>query len=145
MFSDNRDEIRQMYFSIWEKYQQKQPLEPLEQQVLAVILEHPEYHDLLNNREKYIDKDYLPEFGETNPFLHMGLHLGIREQVQTNRPAGISEIYQTLLQDFGGDHMALEHEMMECLVEQIWQQQKNNQPPNEADYLRQLRAIRNKR
>ena len=127
-----------MYFAIWQKHQHQQPLEPLEQQVLAVILEHPEYHDLLNDRDKYIDKDYLPEFGESNPFLHMGLHLGIREQVQTNRPAGITEIYNALCKDFA-------HEMMECLVEQIWQQQKNNQPPNEADYLRQLRAIKNKR
>ena len=81
MFNPSRDEVRDFFFGVWKKYAAKEIMTPLETQALDWVLEHPEYQPLLAAPEKYRDKDYLPEFGETNPFLHLSLHLSVTEQV----------------------------------------------------------------
>ena len=138
-----REQMRQYYCDTWQKHlQQKDSLSALEQQITAVIKEHPEYHQLLENEEASINADYLPEMGDSNPFLHMGMHLGLREQVSTNRPAGIAELYQSLVK-LKEVHDA-EHEMIECLAESIWQAQQNQTIPDEITYLECLRKIQQK-
>ncbi len=127
-------EIRHMYFASWNKYQQKQALSPLEHEVVQVILAHPEYHQTIEQQQVYQEHQYYPELGETNPFLHMGLHLAIREQVKTNRPEGIALIYKNLLEKYA-DPLHVEHLMMEQLAECLWLSQKNNLPPDEEQYL----------
>ena len=129
-----REQLRQFYCDTWEKHlKQQQQLTPLEQQIVAVIKEHPEYHALLENKEASVSANYLPEMGDSNPFLHLGMHLGLREQISTNRPAGIAELYQRLVTQ-KGTHDA-EHEMIECLAEAIWQAQQNQTAPDDITYL----------
>ena len=138
-----REQMRQYYCDTWQKHlKQQEALTSLEQQITAVIKEHPEYHSLLENKDASIHANYLPEIGETNPFLHMGMHLGLREQISTDRPTGIAELYQRLV-TLKGMHEA-EHEMMECLGEAIWQAQQNNSAPDEVKYLNCLKAIEQK-
>ena len=138
-----REQLRQFYCDTWQKHvSQKEALSPLEQQITAVIKEHPEYHQLLENREVSINANYFPEMGESNPFLHMGMHLGLREQVTTNRPIGIVELYQDLVA-LKGMHDA-EHAMIECLAESLWQAQQNQTLPDEIAYFECLNKIKNK-
>lgn len=133
MFGNDRDSMRRYYLQCWNKFRQKLPMDALEQQVAQVIAEHPEYHPLLEKTESALQRDYQPENGETNPFLHMGLHLGIREQAATNRPAGIAELYRQLVIKYGT--LDAEHRMMDCLAESIWLAQRNQTAPDEAAYL----------
>lgn len=139
-YGDTIQETRQLFFSSWEQFQQKKALSALEQQLVQVILDHPEYQSIIENRNKFQEHSYYPEFGETNPFLHMGLHLAIREQVVTNRPAGIKPLFQQLVQKYQ-DPLAVEHLMMEQLAECLWLSQKNNQPPDEQNYLSSLSQL----
>ena len=136
MFGNDRNQLRKMYKTAWEKFQQQKILTPLEIQITDVIKEHPEYHDFILQ----LDKDFMPESGETNPFLHMGLHLGLREQLATNRPQGIADIYQRLIKLKGSPHDA-EHSMIECLAEAMWSSQVNNTPPDETKYLLSLKKL----
>ena len=136
MFGTDRNQLRQMYKTAWEKFQQQQSLSPLEIQITEVIKEHPEYHNFVLQ----LEQDFLPEMGQTNPFLHMGLHLGLREQLSTNRPVGINSIYQQLIIKKGSAHDA-EHSMIECLAEAMWSAQTNNQAPDEATYLAALQQL----
>lgn len=138
LFSNNRDQLRQFYCDVWRKHCAGEPLEPLEMQIRDVILMHPEYHSLLERPEQALGRDYLPEFGETNPFLHMGLHLAIHEQLATDRPAGIRALVAELRRQWPDAH-ALEHRMMDCLAETLWRSQRDGIPPDEAAYLRCLR------
>lgn len=133
MISAQRENLRRYYLTCWQKQQAGQVLEGLEKQVTAVILEHPEYHPLLANTDQALQQDYAPEEGHTNPFLHMGLHLGLREQVATDRPVGIRDIYENLAERYGQHDT--EHLMMECLVANLWQAQQQQQPPDEHAYL----------
>lgn len=142
-YGDTIPEIRQFYFASWGKYKQNLPLDTLEHQIITVILDHPEYHEFLEHPDKYQDHTYYPEFGETNPFLHMGLHLAIREQIATNRPVGIAVIYQKMIDNYK-DRLLVEHTMMEQLAEYLWQAQKSNTAPNEEAYLNSLMQLENK-
>ena len=99
-------------------------LSAMEDMALEVILQHPEYHALLDDVEYHQDKDYLPEMGETNPFLHMGMHIAIKEQLSIDQPAGIRVRFECLLKKTGNEHTAM-HQAMECLAEMIWQAQRN--------------------
>jgi Domain of unknown function (DUF1841) len=136
----NRDQLRRMYLDTWTKYTSRQPLEPLEAQVAAVIAEHPEYVQWLESGDEALAAEFTPESGGQNPFLHMGLHLAIREQVATNRPAGITSVHETLSKRMGDTHAA-EHAMLEPLAETLWEAQRNGHAPNELAYLEKLRAL----
>ena len=136
-YGNSIQDTRKVFFTSWQKYQQKQDLEPVEQQVLAVILDHPEYQPFVENPALYHDKNFLPELGETNPFLHMALHLAVREQVTTNRPVGIAKTYAKLLKK-KADPLAVEHCLMEVLGNFLWQIQVKNIAFNEENYLEML-------
>lgn len=133
-YGDQVQDTRQMFFTSWQKYLQKQTLLPLEQQIVAVIIDHPEYQSMLEIQSGNKTQPYFPELGQTNPFLHMGLHLAIRDQISTDRPEGLSQIYNKLLKKFS-DKLAVEHLMMDFLAECLWEAQRNNSPPNEQNYL----------
>jgi hypothetical protein len=136
----NREQLRQMYLDAWRKYSAHQALEPLQAQLAAVIAEHPEYIPLLESGPQALAADYTPEGGRENPFLHMGLHLAIREQVATNRPPGIAPIHQSLSKRLGDPHAA-EHTMLEALAETLWESQRSGRAPDEQRYLERLRAL----
>jgi Domain of unknown function (DUF1841) len=136
----NRDQLRRMYLESWRKFTNRAPLEPLEAQVAAVIAEHPEYVHWLESGDEALTAEFTPASGGQNPFLHMGLHLAIREQVATNRPPGIAHIHETLTQRMGDRHAA-EHAMLEPLAETIWEAQRSGQAPSEVAYLEKLRAL----
>jgi hypothetical protein len=124
MFGPSREQARQFFFDAWRKYQQREMLTAMEDMALEVILLHPEYQRMLEMPERYQDKDYLPEMGDTNPFLHMSMHVAIKEQLSIDQPSGIRKRFQRLLQKAGDEHVAT-HQLMECLAEMIWQAQRD--------------------
>jgi hypothetical protein len=135
----SRDEIRQVYLSVWQKMQNQQLLEPMEALIAAVIEIHPEYHSLLQDAEATTHNDFSPEQGQTNPFLHMGMHIALREQADSDRPGGIQALYQKL-SSRKGRHEA-EHAMMECLGQALWQAQRNATEPDQLAYLDCLKKL----
>ena len=135
----SRDEIRQVYLKVWQKMQNQSVLEPLEAIIADVIKLHPEYHSMLETGETAKQKDFSPEDGQTNPFLHMGLHITLREQAGGDRPAGILDIYQKLVQQKGIHET--EHAMMECLGQTLWNAQRHDAMPDEDAYLACLRQL----
>ena len=104
MFSPSRDQVRQFFCTAWRKYQQQQPLEPMEQQAVAVILPHPEYRELLEDEAQALAREWPPEGGQMNPFLHLSLHLAIQEQLSIDQPPGIRDAYERLCRKLTDDH-----------------------------------------
>ncbi len=134
MFNPTRDEARNFLFESWRKRREGGLLTPLEDLAAQLIEKHPEYHSLLADPERYQDKDYAPEQGATNPFLHLMMHLTIEEQISIDQPAGIRAHFARLTRQFESEHDA-QHRMMECLGEMIWQAQRNRTQPDAAIYL----------
>jgi len=138
-YTSERDKLRQFYVDTWQKARNGLPMDAMETMIARVIELHPEYHPMLQN-EKHLGNEYKPEDGETNPFLHMGMHLGLQEQVSMDRPAGIQAIYQQLGERLGDVH-ATEHAMMDCLAESLWIAQRDQIEPDEQAYLDCLRHL----
>ena len=138
LFGNDRNAMRRHYVQAWRKAQDNAPLDPLESLIAAVIAEHPEYHAMLADEEQALTHEASVEGGTTNPFLHMGMHLAIREQLNTDRPAGIAAAFAQRVQRVGDAHQA-EHQMMECLGQALWEAQRNGSAPDEAAYLNCLR------
>ena len=134
MFNPSRDQVRQFFFDVWAKYRAGQPLAGAEQPALDAVLMHPEYHAILDQPERYMERDYRPEAGETNPFLHLSMHLAIAEQLSVDQPPGIRARYQRLLQQ-QGDAMQAQHAVMDCLAEMIWQAQRYQTAFDSTAYL----------
>lgn len=137
MFSPSRDQSREFLFDVWRKHKEKLPLTPLEAMALDIVMEHPEYHAVLEDRERYLDRDWKPEGGETNPFLHVAMHLAIAEQLSIDQPPGIRAAVEKLAARHGSMHEA-RHQVMECLAEVIWQAQRNATGFDNAIYLQCL-------
>jgi hypothetical protein len=134
-----RDELRRRYVNAWRRHREGLPLEPLDAQIADLIALHPEYHALLESPEGAAH-DFTVEQGRSNPFLHMGLHLAIREQVATRRPPGIELVHQQLSRALGDVHAA-EHRMIEVLAETLWEAQRAGHAPDEQRYLERLRHL----
>jgi hypothetical protein len=134
MFNPSREQARQFFFDTWRKYRQREMLSAMEDMALEVILLHPEYHAMLDDAERYQDKDYLPEMGDTNPFLHMSMHIAIKEQLSIDQPVGIRKRFERLMKKIGDEH-AVMHQVMECLAEMIWQSQRNRSAPDSTVYF----------
>jgi hypothetical protein len=138
MFNPTRDQARQFLFDTWRKRRAGELLTPLEDLTAQLIEKHPEYHALLSAPDAALDKDYLPEHGATNPFLHLMMHLTLEEQISIGQPHGVREQFTRLTQKYESEHEA-QHAMMDCLGEMIWQAQRNGGQPDAAVYLDCLR------
>ena len=134
MFAPSRDQARQFFFDTWGKYQRGAPLSALEQTALDAILLHPEYHGMLSDPARYVDKDFTPTSGTLNPFLHLSLHLAIEEQLSIDQPPGIRAHFEALVRKTGSEHDA-RHELLECLGETIWQAQRTGAPLDQQAYI----------
>ena len=135
MFTADRARMRGSFVLAWRKHRQATPMTPLEVQIAEVVWMHPQYHVLLEDPHA-VHEDFA-DAGETNPFLHMAMHLGLREQVSTDRPAGVRKAMAALVRRCGERHAA-EHEAMQCLAEALWQAQGRQQAPDDQAYLSAL-------
>ncbi|MDA8109034.1 MAG: DUF1841 family protein [Betaproteobacteria bacterium] len=134
MFEPSRAQAREFFFETWRKYRAGEPLAGAETIALDVILQHPEYHRVLDDPERSRERDYFPEAGETNPFLHLSLHLALEEQLSIDQPRGIAKRFAALLARSGERHAAL-HAALECLAEMVWRAQRDGAPFDAAAYL----------
>lgn len=140
LFTQDRIRTRQLFRSAWTKNLEGKELEPLEKQIVTLLKEHPHYQALMTRDDNILDQDFNAENGQDNPFLHLSLHLALREQVGTDRPAGIASITRSLLLKHGDGH-TVEHMMIEKLGLYLWEAQRQKRAPDEAAYLNSLKDL----
>jgi hypothetical protein len=132
--SHSREQLRQTYADAWRKHRARSPLTPLEAMIIDVIGAHPEYQAILADPDAALAFEPDAAGGGENPFLHMGLHLAVRDQVAVDRPPGVRALLQQLQTRLGDPHRA-EHALMEALGETLWQAQRDGRPPDETRYM----------
>ena len=135
----SRDEVRQIFLDVWQKIQHQALLEPMEAIIAGVLEQHPEYHSLIESGDEVKQREFTPEQGQANPFLHMGMHITLREQASADQPTGFRQQYDRLVAS-RGQHEA-EHAMMDCLGAILWRAQREQMPPDEAEYLDCLKKL----
>jgi hypothetical protein len=139
--SNDRGATREVFFRAWRNHLDGKPLEGIERLLVQVALKHPEYHSFLADPESHRDRDYNGVSGQANPFLHMGLHVAIEEQLTLDEPRGIRDIYRSLLLRNADEH-AVQHHIMECLGQWIYRAQRQNAAPDASEYLECLMRLK---
>ncbi len=127
MFNPSRDDVRRFFCAVWRKHAEASVLTPLEATALKWIAAHPEYHAWLADEARALAEDFTVERGQTNPFLHLSMHLALEEQLSIDQPPGIVAEFRRLAERAGDEHGAA-HEAMECLGEIVWSAQRSALP-----------------
>jgi hypothetical protein len=140
IFNPTREEVRRFFCDTWKKRVNNQILDSMENIAGNWMQQHPEYHQLLTDPESALEQDYTPERGETNPFLHLSMHLSISEQISIDQPPGIREVAEKLTQKLGSEHEA-QHRIMECLGQVMWEAQREGKPLDPESYLESLKKL----
>lgn len=133
MFNPTREQVRTFFCEAWRKHRERLILEGAEAVAADLITHHPEYHALLEDPQAAIEKEFTPEGGQMNPFLHLSLHLAVADQLVVDQPPGIRAAYEQLRQRL--DVHDAEHAVMECLGETLWRSQRDNAPMDANAYL----------
>lgn len=135
MFNPTRDQARLFFLNSWKKYHKEEPLSEAEALALQWMTRHPEYFSVFDAEpESILAADYSVEAGQSNPFLHLSMHLAVAEQVSIDQPPGIRAAFAKLCEKMGDEHKAA-HQVFECLAEQIYQQQKNGVAFSSDNYI----------
>ncbi len=137
MFNPSREQVRQFFCESWRKHLERLPLAGAEIAAADIAARHPEYHALLGDSAGALEKEWTPEGGQMNPFLHLSLHLAIHEQVSVDQPAGIRAAFETLRARM--DTHAAEHILLESLGETIFAAQKTGSPMDAVAYVEKIR------
>jgi hypothetical protein len=133
MFNPTRDQVRNFFIESWRKHRGGEMLTAMETIAADIVALHPEYHALVEDPDS-IERDFPPEAGQINPFLHLSLHLAIEEQLSIDQPPGIVQRFESLVALHGERNAAL-HEALECLAETVWRAQRERAAPDAAAYL----------
>ncbi|MCG2634247.1 MAG: DUF1841 family protein [Gammaproteobacteria bacterium] len=137
---EDRQALRRTFIEAWSRYQAGLPLEPQQDLIGKVVALHPEYQGLLESPEA-VEGEFDGSDGQSNPFLHMSLHIAVREQLGLDRPPGVKAAFDDLLIRLQDPHR-VEHEMIECLAAELWQAQRESRAPDEQVYLAALQQLR---
>lgn len=137
MSGSDRSDIRRFFVTTWSKHQKGEVLSPLEHIIAAIVGLHPEYHDFLTSEQSALTAEFGD--GNPNPFVHMGMHIAMQEQLGADHPPGIRDLYQKIASRFGDAHTA-EHRMMECLDQALAEAQPGTEPDQNI-YMECLRRL----
>jgi hypothetical protein len=140
MFSPSQADVRRFFCAVYAKAQANQALEAIETIASLWINEHPEYHAALADEAAALASMAKPEDGQSNPFLHLSMHLSITEQCSIDQPRGIRQAVELLTHRRDSLHDA-HHEVMECLGQMLWESQRAGRPPDGNAYIAQVQRL----
>ena len=134
MFNPSQEEVRRFFCAAHAKARAGQPLDALETLASQWVGEHPEYAGDVADAEAAVARVYDGSNGQTNPFLHLSMHLSISEQCSIDQPRGIRQAVELLAVRRNSLHDA-HHEAMECLGQMLWESQRTGRPPDGDAYV----------
>ena len=140
MFTPSQEDVRRFFCAVRAKQQASAPMDALETLAAQWIAEHPEFFDDLDDVQAALTRMYEVEDGQTNPFLHLSMHLSISEQCSIDQPRGVRQALELLAARRGSLHEA-HHLAMECLGRMVWESQRSGRPPDGAGYVDQLQRL----
>jgi len=135
MFNPSPADVRTFFCQTYAKARTGVALEAIETIASQWMDEHPEYHAIFADLDTALAGIGKPEVeGQTNPFLHLSMHLSITEQCSIDQPRGIRQAVELLTHKRNSLHHA-HHDAMECLGKMLWESQRAGRPPDGESYV----------
>jgi len=129
-------EVRAFFRDAWAAARAGHVLTPLQALVADVVAAHPESHDLLADPELLVRDDA----GTSAIFLHLSLHVAVREAVGADHPAGARLALEQLLAR-GVAPMDAEHALLEGLHEELRAAARAGRAPDPQALLAAWRGL----
>ena len=134
LMQPSQADVRRFFCSVYAKARSGQALEAIETIAGAWMDEHPEYQGDFADVENALRKMSEAAEGQTNPFLHLSMHLSISEQCSIDQPRGIRKAVESLTHRLNSLHDA-QHAAMECLGKMLWESQRSGLAPDGEAYI----------
>jgi hypothetical protein len=131
-------DVRRFFCEVHRRTRESLPLDAMQSLAAPWVAEHPEYADDLSDIDAATTKTYPATSGQSNPFLHLSMHLSISEQCSIDQPPGVRDAVTRLAQHAGSLHEA-HHVAMEALGRMVWASQRSGRPPDGDAYIEALR------
>ena len=134
MFNPYQEDVRRFFCAAHQKAQNNAPMEAIEVLAAQWIEEHPEYLADLADADAAVARVYDGQGGQSNPFLHLSMHLSISEQCSIDQPRGIRQAIELLTHKRNSLHEA-HHAAMDCLGRMLWEAQSSGRTPDGDSYV----------
>ena len=134
LLQPSQADVRRFFCATYAKLRAGQPMQPIESIAAGWITEHPHYHATLADVDMALQTMFDAAAGNTNPFLHLSMHLSISEQSAIDQPRGIRQAIELLTHRHNSLHDA-HHGAMECLGKMVWESQRSGRPPDGEAYI----------
>ena len=106
MFNPSQADVRRFFCGVRAKMLADAPMEAIETLASLWIAEHPEYFADLADADAAVARNYEDPPGQSNPFLHLSMHLSISEQCSIDQPRGIRQAVELLTRRLDSLHDA---------------------------------------
>lgn len=134
MFNPSQADVRRFFCGVYDKSQNGQAMEAIEQLASQWMAEHPEYHAAFADVDQALANMGQASEGQDNPFLHLSMHLSISEQCSIDQPRGIRQAVELLTHRLNSLHDA-HHQAMECLGRMVYESQRAGRMPDGEAYI----------
>jgi hypothetical protein len=140
MFNPSQEDVRRFFCQVYAKQQSTHLNDALESLAGLWVAEHPEYATDLTDVDAALAKQYKGDDGQSNPFLHLSMHVSVSEQCSIDQPRGIRQAVELLAAKRNSLHDA-HHEVMECLGAMLWESQRSGRPPDGQAYIAAVQRL----
>jgi hypothetical protein len=134
MFNPSPSDVRRFFCNAYAKARAGEPMDAIEIIASQWMNEHPEYAADFADVDVALAAVYDAQNGQTNPFLHLSMHLSISEQCSIDQPRGIRQAVELLTHKRNSLHDA-HHDAMDCLGTMLWESQRAGRPPDGDNYV----------
>lgn len=131
--------MRQNMHRIWQVAQSRNldGLTDDEKEIAWIMLEHEEFNDDFRNAEELADYEYNPD-SEVNPFMHIGIHIAVENQLKQKEPLEVCEFYNAA-KERGVSHHEIIHRLGFILMPLVFHTLKHLKPFDNERYKNLLR------
>jgi Domain of unknown function (DUF1841) len=134
----SKDEVRKIWCEVYTKSMNSGELTEMEAAMASIIALHPEYEWVLGEVAVAVTHEFSIDCWESNPFLHLSLHLAIAEQLKSGGQNDVHEVFAEMAVLADSRHEA-EHFAMGCLAASISESRRKRTALTTDNYLKLLR------
>ncbi len=121
---------RKVFYDAWMRHQERLALSEFDQRLIQVMLKYPQYTHCITPEE-------IPVEEGLNPYVVMGAHLELSEQIALDRPQGVRKVFQDLVIRY--DDQKAEKMMLDVLLSVLSQSYQRSEVPDYQVYLQLLK------
>ena len=142
----DRAQNRKLFHMLWERAQNDDfaGLDDEQRRIAEALKLHAdEYHNVFEFSDVVPDREFDPQKGEVNPFLHISIHAAVQAQLEAKDPIEVLQFYNAMRKKKCSHHDAL-HLILTILAPLMFRTMKSLMPFDNNRYLSLLKKYKSR-